>query len=885
KMNSKYENMKIIYNRSKIGWYWAPLFVSFWFLLYYLVVVPSFHSMPPLKTLEDEKQQPGQFIGARAETTLLRLSKIGPKVVGSAANEQVAVQMLLGEISDIIAGSRRDLYDIEKDVQIASGNYLLWSMVNVYQSVQNVVVKLSPKNANSSAALLINSHFDSVPGSSGAGDSGMMCVIMLEVLRVITKFETPLTYSLIFLFNGAEENPLQGSHAFITQHPWAKNVRAVVNLDSAGSGGREILFQSGPDHPWLMKYYGNHVAHPFASTIGEELFQNGFIPSETDYRIFRDYGNIPGNLEVVVCLSSSVLTLSLLHLGLDMAQVLNGYVYHTKYDRFNLIPRRTYQLTGDNLLGLIKALGNAPELEDPAKYAEGHMIFFDVLGWFFIYYPENVGVIINICVCVLVLITIVAYIWSMASNTGMFRRRIFAKFGILAAIQLCGVVLSLALVIGIAFFLDAVDLSMSWFSQTWMIFGLYFCPMFFGLGILPAIYFSRTKEHGLPLGYGIQLLMHSHCLILTVITIVMICYNVRSAFILLICIGFYTISVLINMATCAHKTNFLWLIPHCICQILPFMFYAYCCYAFYVVFAPMQGRESSSNPELLIGGYTALFCLLLSPFLVPLLCLFRKSKTIISLFGICTLVFLILAATPVGFPYVERTAVQRFFSVHTARIFHNGDAASTVNHTDSGYYVMPVDRHPNSLDSILFENTDYVKANRSECDTEIMCGFPIYSTRWVKAMPNGYWVPGPEPNKYYMPTLRIISKDTPSDTNIIFTLEITGPDHTSIFIDPVDDAKLVDWTFTREPLNKGLPPPHYIYWSYALDPTPLRFNLEFKVRRENANWSGSTFRMAIMGHRIHDDIHIEEDYRQFLAQFPPWAHVNAWIGSYTSWEL
>lgn len=49
--------------------------------------------------------------------------------------------------------------------------------------------------------------------------------------------------------------------------------------------------------------------------------------------------------------------------------------------------------------------------------------------------------------------------------------------------------------------------------------------------------------------------MHSHCLILMILTVVMISFNVRSAFILMICIGFYTLSVLINMATCAHKSS------------------------------------------------------------------------------------------------------------------------------------------------------------------------------------------------------------------------------------------------------------------------------------------------------------------------------------------
>ena len=45
----------------------------------------------------------------------------------------------------------------------------------------------------------------------GASDDGLNCAVMLEVLRVLSKQDTPLQQNIIFLFNGAEETPLQVS--------------------------------------------------------------------------------------------------------------------------------------------------------------------------------------------------------------------------------------------------------------------------------------------------------------------------------------------------------------------------------------------------------------------------------------------------------------------------------------------------------------------------------------------------------------------------------------------------------------------------------------------------------------------------------------------------
>lgn len=255
-------------------------------------MILSYHTLPTPISQATESSHPNRFIGERAKLLNQELADIGPKVVGSHDNDVRAVSFLMNEI-DKIKRSANPIHAIEENIQISSGSFEIGTLTTYYQGIRNVVVKISPQNRTTAHSLLINTHFDSVPGSPGAGDAGILVSVMLEVLRVLSQLPNSLQHSVVFLFNSAEEFELNGSHMFITKHMWASDVRAVINMDSCGTGGREILFQSTA-YPWLMNYYKKSALHPTASVLGDELFKSGIIPSDTDFRIFRDFGNLRG---------------------------------------------------------------------------------------------------------------------------------------------------------------------------------------------------------------------------------------------------------------------------------------------------------------------------------------------------------------------------------------------------------------------------------------------------------------------------------------------------------------------------------------------------------------------------------------------------------------
>lgn len=380
---------------------WQSIIVIGVVISLYPLAKLALYSTPKGLKIVDEATNADRFISEYAYENIRTLSeRIGVRFTGTPNNEKLTVEYLLSYAQDIQNNLHPDL-ELEIYHQVGNGNFheqwQSFSSINIYRGVQNIAVRLKPKVNVATGDLLLNAHFDSVAFSPGAADDGSMTGVLLELMRVLAK-KPIMRHPVIFLFNGCEENSLQGAHSFATNHPWMNNVKLLINVDSAGPQGKELMFQTSKGHSWLMKKYLDAVPHPFATVVGEEMYQNGFIPSDTDFSMFK---------QVVQNLSAY-----------DLADILNGFVYHTKNDRFNFIELGTLQNTGDNLLELLKELDVAEELKAEVPTSNRSVIFFDIFGLFLIFYNDIVAAAINSIVFIAVIACIVWNIYAIKRRLG-----------------------------------------------------------------------------------------------------------------------------------------------------------------------------------------------------------------------------------------------------------------------------------------------------------------------------------------------------------------------------------------------------------------------------------------------------------------------------------
>lgn len=836
-------------------------------LLTFALVIIIEKQLPKALTIAEEDQYPDSFIAERAYNILKNLTTIGPRTAGSYENEVLAVQLITTEINDILKGSN-PIHVVEVDVQKASGAFnlaFLDGMTNVYQDVQNVVVKVGSR-INSAHSLLINCHFDSVLDSPGASDDGAGCAVMLEILRVLVHSNKILKHNLIFLFNGGEENFMPASHGFITQHKWAKEVRAFINLEACGAGGREVLFQAGPNHPWILETYSEEVPYPYASSLAQEIFQSGVIPGDTDYRIFRDFGNVS---------------------GLDFAWSANGYVYHTKFDSIQHVPLGSLQRTGDNILALAKGMAQGHQLSNVEDYRAGNLVFFDFLGAFVIRWPMAMADVINV---VSVLVSLYC-VFQNAKAAGKYEGVVFGIY----ATKICsciGAILlswlfSLLFAAGTAGCLVGLGRTMSWYARPYWAFFLYVIPTLvislFTI-LIHAKYYNKDLE--LSPWTQFQLYYDSYQTLWTIFLILGTALRYRSSFIPLTWVFFATVGNILKSHLFARWRGSKWICMHIFLLGLPFVQNFYLAIGAFYLFIPIMGRAGAgSHAEFLTAAMASLLFAMLFSFVVPLILLVRKLDGILkSLIGVYLISLAILLLTPLGFPYSASPGVlapQRFMIAHTQRTFHDQSGATS---TSNGYWIVDMDiNSPHTVD----EHVPLMKTAQlvdKDCKDHLYCGLP-YLVPVLTMIWKTHWVPGPEPVLLKPVNMSLVEKTAIPDGKR-FSFEISGPTHVGVMISPSSGVEIKEWSIpTPEPLagpkwnNRNT---YFIYYAYGLEPVPFKFWIDFKIPPSH---SGPVMDFAVTSHYLFGEGKASKEFKQFVNQFPDWSAVTYWTATYESWVI
>jgi peptidase M28-like protein len=221
-------------------------------------------------------------------------------------------------------------------------------------NVQNIVVL--PQEPGD--IVLGTAHYDSHANGPGASDDGAGVVTMLECARRLQgqHFRNPIG----FLITDGEEAGLLGAKVFVADHALSQNIRAVVNVENRGTSGPSFLFETSTNNRDLVPLF-NHLPRPFTSSLFYTVYQ--LLPNDTDVTVFKGAGKVAVNFAAIG--------------GVEH--------YHTMTDDLEHVNPRTLQHHGDNALAMLRALASS----DLSSMRRGNAVFFDVLGFFVVWWPEQ----------------------------------------------------------------------------------------------------------------------------------------------------------------------------------------------------------------------------------------------------------------------------------------------------------------------------------------------------------------------------------------------------------------------------------------------------------------------------------------------------------------
>jgi hypothetical protein len=300
----------------------------------------------PELTVEPEA---GKFNTVRAAGRLERiLGDERPHAVDTTANDAVRAR-LLAEIEAL--GFKPEVRD-----DFTCRTMTLRSRVTCAR-VQNVVFRAGPPGTD---AVMIASHYDSVPAGPGAGDDGIGVAVSLEIAKLLA--EDPPKRPVVFLITDGEEQGLIGAHSFATADPLSDEIDAVINIEARGVRGPAQMFQTSDPNAVDVAAFVRGAARPFANSLMTDIYR--LLPNDTDVTEFLPKGYDAINLALTE--------------GVEF--------YHTPRDTIANLDLKSVQHMGENALGSFRGFIDASDDDVEAK-----VIFTDLFSRIMVALPQWLG--------------------------------------------------------------------------------------------------------------------------------------------------------------------------------------------------------------------------------------------------------------------------------------------------------------------------------------------------------------------------------------------------------------------------------------------------------------------------------------------------------------
>lgn len=324
-----------------------------------LVFISLYQFHIPDPSLENIKEE--DFSAFRAKELLAEFAS-QPHPTGTAAAQTVR-QYLIDQLGSL---------GIEAQVQSTVG---VLAEYGVLGQVENVVARIL--GTDSSGAVLLMAHYDTVQPSPGASDNGTGVAVILEVLRALQS-EQPLKNDVIILFTDAEEYGTLGAQAFVSEHPWMKDVAVVLNIEGA-MNGPIVMIETGLQNGWFVNAFNQASSRPIGFSWVYDLYL--MLPYLTDFTPFKNAGLAGGNLFAYN----------------------GGPEYHTPFDDLAHVTMSSFQHHGEQTLELTKHFGQV----DLRSTHQPDVVYFNLLGKKMIVYPK-------VLVKPLAVLALIAYIVALA---------------------------------------------------------------------------------------------------------------------------------------------------------------------------------------------------------------------------------------------------------------------------------------------------------------------------------------------------------------------------------------------------------------------------------------------------------------------------------------